>query len=356
VRTGLSALLLAWIVTVSLPGSSSGDRFGTLGGTAQPVQTAWYAIAISVLIVCTFLLPFVWPTMGLYQVQAAVSLRLERSGVPSTINWLDLYASSDPVPSGPFAFPPAPVKASDKVWWRHFSPANRYRRALATLRRAGDPEGGHVRVTSAQVENRASIIFDHTTYLTNTEQVITPIVDHVSAFTSITPTRMREGYVQRLTDAWTIRQWRVGWLVTMRVSFLGQAWAIFFIAYYRSGTWIYSLPLISVLVFWYAAVVLRVWRKWDRADQRSFLRNRPFPHLATLWLFLVVIMLPGVLLSTIVALLPQAASSGDELFYAVFTWVVFLLSCSLRKWRPVISATERIKQCAGPQLGHQADR
>src|SRR5262249_56746235 len=107
VRTGLSALLLASIIMTSRPG--------------------------------IFLLISMWPTLGLYQIQAEVSLKLERSGVPSTIHWLDLYASSDPVPSGPFAFSPASEKASDKAWWRHFSPANSYRRELARLRRAGDP-------------------------------------------------------------------------------------------------------------------------------------------------------------------------------------------------------------------------
>jgi len=261
------------------------------------------------------------------------------------MRWLDLYASSDPVSSGPLIALPSPAQLRDRAWWRYFSPQNRYRRAFGKLSRPID-QAEPVNVHSIEIYNRASVILDHTAYTSNVEQVVTPIIDHASSFTKVWPTRARDDYVRRLTDAWTIRRWLVGWLVTMRATFVTQVLVVGIVIGLGGERFVTFVLLGLGVLAWYWLVVARAWRSWNNIDQRAFLRNRTFPSVRGLSIFLVSILIPGLFLTTATLLQPARENAGAEDFWLLFGWIVFALSCSLRQWPSVLRARRRIRRSA----------
>jgi hypothetical protein len=337
-RTGLTAVWLIWVAGLIL--LESMGVVGGQGSSDSPSSSAWYLYVIGPMLAATLYLPYVWPTLGLWTMQAEVSKELEESALPSSVHWLDLYASSDPVSSGPFAFSVDPERPADKAWWRYLSAPNRYRRALAKVGAVGGPP----RIASAQVHNRASVVRDHTTYLWNVEQVIVPIIDHVSAFTALRLTRIRDGYVQRLNDAWTVRRWRVGWLVTIRVALVTEVIATGVVAYSWLHKWTLVLLAVSVLSLWFLVVVRTAWLRWDGKDQRSFLQNDRFPDVPAALTLVVFVLAPALVLSGAVVARPPGVPTGAGRFWLAFMWGVLLISCSLRQWRPVVQARGRIKR------------
>ncbi|WP_367042376.1 hypothetical protein [Streptomyces sp. Je 1-332] len=216
-------------------------------------------------------------------------LPLPRQG--DRMEWVDIYASADPVPHGPL------LRVTSRPW-------------LLDPRRAN--------VASVEVQNYKSLVRDHTTYQKNVEQVLLPLLDRICAATPIRPTRATgdRDYERLVERGWSWREQRTRWRARTRLSTVLALWILITPP---ANTLAHPLLLVAAQLCLHALATGPVWGLWDEDESRRLLRHRPTRSTLRMAVFLLT------------AALPYAALTAAHLWItgdtgmAVFCGVLFAL-------------------------------
>jgi hypothetical protein len=211
---------------------------------------------------------------GLVKTRDPLTPTTEDLDVGATHGWLDLYASNDPVPNGPLFG----IDESDTIF------------------------------VSQEIVNVASTLQDHSAYWRNQDEFVPEVAMTLGVSAGLSLDRPQDlGPVVRLA-AKQRRRWRIRCLKGLRLLALGTA--VFLLAgdaerLSRLGRrvidagfalidlvplvgptdqgrvggpvdpWVGALAMATAVALGYALVV-GIWRLWERADYRRFVRREPF--------------------------------------------------------------------------------
>lgn len=261
------------------------------------------------------------------RLQLAIGERLPLPRQGTSMEWVDIYASADPVPHGP-------LLSVETEPWRL------------------DPRTASV--TSIEVQNRKSVATDHTTYQKNTEQVLVPLIDRICAATPLRLTRALNDYEQMLQRAWTRRQLRTTWLARARLNTLVALWLMVTNPDVRSL--LSPLPLTAAMLGLHILTVA-VWGWWNRDDMNRFAGWQLPRPTAPLWLFVLLVSTPVLFLSAV------AVFTSEDTFALVLSVLFFALmwgidvpitfTDSLGRWASARSTTARRPWAGGPASGRR---
>ncbi|MBR7672916.1 hypothetical protein KDA82_07780 [Streptomyces daliensis] len=236
------------------------------------------------------------------RLQRSIDEQLPLPGQGERLEWLDVYASADPVPHGPL------LPVEERPW---------------TLQ----PERANV--ASFEVRNHRSPLTDHTTYQRNTEQVMLPLLDLVCSLTPLWLTRTVADYPRLLERGWARRTRRTGWRARTRLSALLALWG----TVTPPTNAVAPLPLLLGALVCLHLAAGAAWRRWDRAESAAWLDHGTGQVRRARALFFVVAGCPLALLAGL-----QLLVTGDRAlagFFGVLLAVVWGWGAPGALWRTV---------------------
>lgn len=257
-----------------------------------------------------------WSMRGMQRSQGVLTEQLALSTLGRPLQWIDLYAVADPVPSGPL------VTSADAAT------------TLTTWRQ-------HVHTT--EITNRNSLFRDHTSYLSNDEQVISTIAVQICSRAGVPPALIQANWLDapRERSWWNARSLRVSCLQRLSLAAILGFWLLALNV--SSALHQFFWPATASMITWYLIGYLG-WSRWDRHARTRYLSGLATPDIQGAIAFSTYLSLPSLSVAAI-DLFPVVDFVGIGIGLATLLIVLWPIGCSAwaarKELRDLSSATPR---------------